>query len=59
MRLLRPSMEYKQQVLEYKKEFIENGDDWQVHHICKNMMFMKNGSNLYGIMKKRIQNILK
>lgn len=27
MRLLRPSMEYKQQVLEYKKEFIENGDD--------------------------------
>jgi predicted acetyltransferase len=27
MRLLRPSMEYKQQVLEYKNEFIENGDD--------------------------------
>ncbi len=27
MRLLRPSMEYKQQVLEYKKEFMENGDD--------------------------------
>jgi predicted acetyltransferase len=26
MRLLRPSMEYKQQVLEYKNEFIENGD---------------------------------
>lgn len=27
MRLLRPSMEYKEQILEYKKEFIENGDD--------------------------------
>lgn len=27
MRLLRPSIEYKQQVLEYKKEFICNGDD--------------------------------
>lgn len=27
MKLLRPSIEYKQQVLEYKKEFIENGDD--------------------------------
>lgn len=27
MRLQRPSMDYKQQVLEYKKEFIENGDD--------------------------------
>lgn len=27
MRLLRPSIEYKQQVLEYKNEFIENGDD--------------------------------
>ncbi|MFL0269339.1 GNAT family N-acetyltransferase [Candidatus Clostridium radicumherbarum] len=27
MRLIRPSMEYKQQVLEYKKEFICNGDD--------------------------------
>lgn len=27
MRLLRPSMEYKEQVLEYKNEFIENCDD--------------------------------
>ncbi len=27
MRLLRPSMEYKQQVLDYKNEFLENGDD--------------------------------
>ncbi|MBD7911445.1 GNAT family N-acetyltransferase [Clostridium cibarium] len=27
MRLLRPSIEYKQQVLDYKKEFMENGDD--------------------------------
>lgn len=27
MRLLRPSIEYKQQVLEYKDEFMENGDD--------------------------------
>jgi len=27
MKLLRPSMEYKQQVLEYKNEFIKNGDD--------------------------------
>ncbi|WP_026884719.1 GNAT family N-acetyltransferase [Clostridium akagii] len=27
MRLLRPSMEYKEQVLEYKKGFMENGDD--------------------------------
>lgn len=27
MRLLRPSIEYKQQILEYKNEFIENGDD--------------------------------
>jgi len=27
MRLLRPSMEYKKQVLEYKNEFIKNGDD--------------------------------
>lgn len=27
MRLLRPSIEYKEQVLEYKNEFIENGDD--------------------------------
>jgi len=27
MKLLKPSMEYKQQVLEYKNEFIENGDD--------------------------------
>lgn len=27
MRLLRPSMEYKQQILEYKNEFMENGDD--------------------------------
>jgi len=27
MRLLRPSIEYKQQILEYKREFIENGDD--------------------------------
>jgi predicted acetyltransferase len=27
MRLLRPSIEYKQQVLEYRNEFIENGDD--------------------------------
>ena len=27
MRLLRPSIEYKQQVLEYKNEFMENGDD--------------------------------
>lgn len=27
MKLLRPSMEYKEQVLEYKNEFIKNGDD--------------------------------
>jgi predicted acetyltransferase len=27
MKLLKPSIEYKQQVLEYKNEFIENGDD--------------------------------
>lgn len=27
MRLLRPSLEYKQQVLDYRNEFIENGDD--------------------------------
>jgi predicted acetyltransferase len=27
MILLRPSIEYKQQVLEYKNEFLENGDD--------------------------------
>lgn len=27
MKLLRPSMEYKQQVLDYKAEFIKNGDD--------------------------------
>ena len=27
MRLLRPSIEYKQQVLEYKNEFMENGDN--------------------------------
>jgi predicted acetyltransferase len=27
MRLIRPSIEYKQQILEYKKEFMENGDD--------------------------------
>jgi len=27
MKLLRPTIEYKQQVLEYKKEFIESGDD--------------------------------
>ena len=27
MRLLRPSIEYKQQILEYKNEFMENGDD--------------------------------
>jgi predicted acetyltransferase len=27
MRLLRPSIEYKQQVLDYRNEFIENGDD--------------------------------
>lgn len=27
MRLIRSSIEYKQQVLEYKNEFIENGDD--------------------------------
>jgi predicted acetyltransferase len=27
MRLLRPSIEYKQQISEYKNEFIENGDD--------------------------------
>jgi len=27
MRLVRPSIEYKQQILEYKSEFIENGDD--------------------------------
>ena len=27
MKLLKPSIGYKQQVLEYKKEFIENGDD--------------------------------
>ena len=27
MRLLRPSIEYKQQILEYENEFIENGDD--------------------------------
>ena len=27
MRLLRPSIEYKQQVLQYKNEFLENGDD--------------------------------
>jgi predicted acetyltransferase len=26
MRLIRPSMEYKQQILEYKNEFMENGD---------------------------------
>ena len=27
MKLLRPSMEYKQQILEYKNEFMQNGDD--------------------------------
>ena len=27
MRLLRPSIEYKEQILEYKSEFMENGDD--------------------------------
>ena len=27
MRLIRPSIKYKQQVLEYKNEFIENGDN--------------------------------
>lgn len=27
MKLIRPSIEYKQQVLDYKNEFIENGDD--------------------------------
>lgn len=27
MKLLRPSIEYKNQVLEYKNEFIKNGDD--------------------------------
>lgn len=27
MKLIKPSIEYKQQVLEYKKEFIDNGDD--------------------------------
>ena len=27
MKLLRPSLEYKQQVLEYKKEFIESGEN--------------------------------
>jgi predicted acetyltransferase len=27
MRLFRPSIEYKQQVLEYKNEFMENGDN--------------------------------
>ena len=27
MRLLRPSIEYKQQILEYKNEFMERGDD--------------------------------
>lgn len=43
MRLLRPSIEYKEQVLEYKNEFIENGDDLWAHHIWKDMMFMKNG----------------
>lgn len=27
MKLIKPSIEYKQQVLDYKNEFIENGDD--------------------------------
>ena len=27
MKLLRPSTEYKQQILEYKNEFMQNGDD--------------------------------